>query len=506
MTLKQTIKSFVVFLAFAAQYSTAMAQATAFNYNGRLSSNGGPASGTYNFTFTLFNSLSNGVAMANPVTNGATAVSNGLFSVALDFGSGVFTGPEYWLEVAVQTNGAAAFQVLAPRQPLLSTPYALMAGSASNLLGSLPAARIQGALPNANLPTNPAFAGTISADAYIGNGSGLTGLPAGQLTGTIPAAALPDAVLTNGSANVGFCSLLFLTNLIPAFGNNNLGNGIFGVQDQYYGDNPVYTMTLFGGDTFWSSDAENYSDYLQPEFDSTMAAGGPIGNMGLSQYIWNTHLLSLGGADDRSCVGVVTTFGTNAEYGNVIEFLPRKSLHATINSGLFAHPLRLDGYGRVMVGNIPESQHTRFYIGNAYLDLWTGGNSDVPAMLFESDAFASSAITGAFERNYGLPYWTDANRIRSPFLLASHPGNGSGLTNLSPANLASGTISASLLATNALNQFSGSFIGNGGGLTNLSADALTNGLTTSVIVSTPTGQATLWFTNGILRAVNNAAH
>src|SRR5215831_4447655 len=70
--------------------STTLAQGTAFTYQGRLNTGSNPANGSYNLTFALFTAGSGGSAAAGPVTNSATAVSNGLFTVTLDFGSGLF--------------------------------------------------------------------------------------------------------------------------------------------------------------------------------------------------------------------------------------------------------------------------------------------------------------------------------------------------------------------------------------------------------------------------------
>src|SRR5438093_13491872 len=89
--------------------STAFAQGTAFAYQGQLASGGAPANGRYDLTFTLFNTNTSGIAIAGPVTNSATAASNGLFTTTVDFGSGVFTGSNYWLELAVRTNGSGSF-------------------------------------------------------------------------------------------------------------------------------------------------------------------------------------------------------------------------------------------------------------------------------------------------------------------------------------------------------------------------------------------------------------
>ena len=45
---------------------------------------------------------------AAPITNAPTGVSNGLFSVTLNLGAGVFAGPARWLEIGARTNGSAA--------------------------------------------------------------------------------------------------------------------------------------------------------------------------------------------------------------------------------------------------------------------------------------------------------------------------------------------------------------------------------------------------------------
>jgi hypothetical protein len=60
--------------------ATAFAQGTAFTYQGRLNSGGGPANGSYDLVLSLFATNSGGPALASPVTNSATLVSNGLFT------------------------------------------------------------------------------------------------------------------------------------------------------------------------------------------------------------------------------------------------------------------------------------------------------------------------------------------------------------------------------------------------------------------------------------------
>ena len=115
---------------------SSFAQGTGFTYQGRLNDGGNPANGTYDLRFTVYDlSGAFGTVIAGPITNSATAVSNGLFTVTLDFGAGVFTGASRWLEIGVKTNGSTnAFFTLSPRQPMTATPYAI---TAANLTGTI---------------------------------------------------------------------------------------------------------------------------------------------------------------------------------------------------------------------------------------------------------------------------------------------------------------------------------------------------------------------------------
>ena len=121
---------------FNSQLSTVRAQGTAFTYSGQLQNNGSPASGAYNLTFTLFNTTNtNAVAIAGPVTNNALFITNGMFTVLIDFGPGVFTGETNWLQIGVETNGVSNFTTLSPRQQLTPAPNAIYAENAGSLRG-----------------------------------------------------------------------------------------------------------------------------------------------------------------------------------------------------------------------------------------------------------------------------------------------------------------------------------------------------------------------------------
>ncbi len=96
---------------------------TAFTYQGQLRKDGSPVNDTCDFQFSLYDD-SGGSPIGVRTTTGIT-VTNGLFTVQLDFGAGAFQGDARWLEVAVRCTGDTGYLTLSPRQPLTPAPYAL---------------------------------------------------------------------------------------------------------------------------------------------------------------------------------------------------------------------------------------------------------------------------------------------------------------------------------------------------------------------------------------------
>ena len=99
---------------------------TAFTYQGRLTDDAGLAvDGTCDFQFSLWDDPAAGAQVGPLLNPTGVAVTKGLFTVALDFGGGAFTGPARWLEIAVRCAGDPGYTPLSPRQPLTPAPYAL---------------------------------------------------------------------------------------------------------------------------------------------------------------------------------------------------------------------------------------------------------------------------------------------------------------------------------------------------------------------------------------------
>ena len=112
---------FVSFMLLVASHK-ALAQGSAFTYQGRLTDGGAPPTGTYELEFKLFDAASGGTQQPqpSPVTvqfTGAQAVSvtSGVFTVQLDFGADAFPGAARFLEIGVRQVGDASFTTLSPR-------------------------------------------------------------------------------------------------------------------------------------------------------------------------------------------------------------------------------------------------------------------------------------------------------------------------------------------------------------------------------------------------------
>jgi hypothetical protein len=124
----------IIATIFVTGATSASAQGTAFTYQGLLMSEGAAANGTYDLRFTLYDQATNGTAQAGPIETNGVPVTNGVFTVRLDFGASVFSGAPRWLEVAVKNSLTDKLPiVLSPRQPITPTPYAINAANLMNL-------------------------------------------------------------------------------------------------------------------------------------------------------------------------------------------------------------------------------------------------------------------------------------------------------------------------------------------------------------------------------------
>jgi hypothetical protein len=141
---------------------------SSFTYHGRLTSAGSPANGSYDLRFTLYDASSGGVVSGGPLTNLGQAVSDGLFTVSLDFGQSAFQGSARWLEIAVRPSGGGSYTVLSPRQPLTASPYAVSLMPGSILTGTLSSSPVLSVTNTSAAQFATALSGNAPAAGSIG--------------------------------------------------------------------------------------------------------------------------------------------------------------------------------------------------------------------------------------------------------------------------------------------------------------------------------------------------
>jgi hypothetical protein len=195
-------------------------QSTAFTYQGSLTTTGSPASGNHDFEFRIYDASVGGTQIGSTLTRTGVPVTNGIFSVELNFG-GLFTGGPRYLEIAVKTAGAPSFTLLAPRHTFTSSPYAIkslaanvadLATNANQLGGVVAAQYVVTTDPRMTDPRTP----TAGSGSYIQNQPAVQQIGSFNINGTGKAEVIDAARFDM----LGF-------RVLSTLGTNNLFAGIF---------------------------------------------------------------------------------------------------------------------------------------------------------------------------------------------------------------------------------------------------------------------------------------
>ena len=195
-----------------------------FTYQGQLEQNGSLATGRCDFRFLLFDTIGSGVPPTGGTQIGTTVaadnvqVSDGLFTLRLDFGAAAFsTGDDRFLQVAVRCPaGSGAYQTLTSRQPLTAAPYALFATAVAD--GAVSSAKLApGAVTTSQLAPNAVTAAQI-ADGTVASGD--------LANGAVGTAKIGDGAVTTakiGDGQVTAAKIVAPLRLTSAAANTNIG-------------------------------------------------------------------------------------------------------------------------------------------------------------------------------------------------------------------------------------------------------------------------------------------
>ncbi len=124
----------IALAALAVIPAAALGQPTSFTYQGQLKQEGSPLNDVVDMRFSLYDSDTAIDSIAGPIVFDGLSlqpvqVTNGLFTVELDFGIAAFQEGGEWLEIAVRTPhdpaDIGAYTTLSPRQRITAAPFAL---------------------------------------------------------------------------------------------------------------------------------------------------------------------------------------------------------------------------------------------------------------------------------------------------------------------------------------------------------------------------------------------
>jgi len=340
MKTKLVLTLFIIFALFLTGSSRGAAQGdvssaalgTAITYQGRLADGGAAANTTYDFRFTLYNAEVGGAQVGSLVTVGDVPVSDGYFTVQLDFGAGAFGNAARWLEVAVHPGASTgAYTVLSPRQQLTPAPSALYAPTA-------------GSVPWSGLTGVPAgFADGVDNIGTAGTGLDLSGgqfslnaayrLPQGCSSNQVPKwngstwFCAADNNTTNCWSLTGNTGTNPATNYLGTSNNTafelrvnatrvlrlEIASGTFGSAPNLIGGysanwitNGVLGATLFGGgnDSFLGSLPNRVTDIY-----GTVSGGYSNQAGDNASTVVNAAFATVGGGDGNTASGSYATIG-----------------------------------------------------------------------------------------------------------------------------------------------------------------------------------------------------
>jgi hypothetical protein len=184
---------------------------TTITHQGRLFDSGTPPTGTYDMQFKLYDTAMVGTGMLqgspNTVTLPTVNVTNGIFTVQLDFGASAFPGADRFLEISVRHPGDASYTTLAPRTQLTAAPYAIRSLSAASADNATTATTATTATNNVLksgdtmtgalvLSGDPTVALGAATKQYVDSGNALKlNLSGGTMTGQLVLSGNPTVAL-----------------------------------------------------------------------------------------------------------------------------------------------------------------------------------------------------------------------------------------------------------------------------------------------------------------------
>jgi hypothetical protein len=268
---------FFLITMFVIQCFVISAQDAPVRIQGSLRDAGLPANGAYDIKCTFF-SVETGGSVVDIFNAPSVPVTNGLFVVSVDNGSGMFSTPlsALWVEYSVRPGGSSgAYTILAPRQRVSFAPFAIssleLGGvSASQYVRTNDPRLTDARNPlagSANYIQNSTVAQPNSNFNIVGNGTvgGILSATVVNVTGGITAGSI-DVSSTVGFRMGGVIALSMANNNTSVGNqagllNSGTGNSFFGQtagRQSFTGNN----NSFFGGGAGYLNEAGNENSFF----------------------------------------------------------------------------------------------------------------------------------------------------------------------------------------------------------------------------------------------------
>ena len=267
--------SFALVLSQARLAPAGVPLAETFLYQGQLLDGGSAPTGEYDFKFEIWDTYILGSQVGPTLTRGGVTVTDGVFTVGLDFGAQYFDGQDLYLQIGVRPGPASdpdPYTTLTPRQMVTAAPYATTA-----LHLTLPQDITVNTGDTALWIHNTGGGGC--ARFYIDNPSNTLGALYGSTNGSGPAVR----GYNNGTGRAGYFDIANAANGEDALYAKTIGTGNAGYFEVYNANNNVAavqaeTNAMTGravhGLATRTGDYTNYGGYFEAAGDTGRGAFG----------------------------------------------------------------------------------------------------------------------------------------------------------------------------------------------------------------------------------------
>lgn len=399
--------SVILFAALAAA-----AQTTAFSHQGKLPDEYNQPTGLYDLRFNLYDEASgmNSPLNATPIIVEDVQVTEGVFTVNLDFGN-LFNGNNRYLELSVRSGeSSGSFTVVSPRLQIMSAPYTIrslsaataeMAADSQSLGGTTSSSFVQSTDSRLTDPRLP----IPGSNDYIQNTTSVQSAANFNIDGTGTASVLNATT----QFNIGGNRVFSVAGLSNVFAGKGAGANNSGDDNSFFGNQAGMNSTTGVSNSFFGGQAgiNNNTGFRNSFLGSGAGANNTTGH--------NNSFFG-GGAGNTNTTGNYNVFIGESSFIN--------------NSG--SNQAGTSSYN-TFVGALAQVTPS----GPLFFASAIGARSVVAS----SDTIVLGKISGVYD---GISRPADTVQIPGHLQvtgsITASSFNGSGLTNLNASNITTGTL------------------------------------------------------------------